>query len=156
MRMLLCFSHFFSSDYLGIIVDNLNALLHPSPIGFLFKPDLTCSYEVVNQILELLSILNPMGQWRTQSQVRFSTEVDYTQLIRSIHHFCDNFEPRLNKTLGLLKNHDFDWLLVCWEIFFPTSSIPFLTENSNFHPLRKYHYFIPLLQRTFFFSSSNL
>jgi hypothetical protein len=46
--MLLCFSHFFSSDYLGIIVDNLNALLHPSPIGFLFKPDLTCSYEVVN------------------------------------------------------------------------------------------------------------
>lgn len=131
----------FFSPYCFVTNENLIAVfLHPSPIGFLFKPNLTCSYEVSK--LDIGASVNPEphGQWRTQSQVRFSTEVDYTQLIRSIHH-----------GLGLLKNHDFDWLLLCWEIFFPTSSIPFLTENSNFQLLQKYHYLIPLSYREPFF-----
>jgi len=54
------------------------SFLHPSPTGFLFKPDLTCSYEVSKLDIGASVDPEPHGQWRTQSQVRLSTEVDYT------------------------------------------------------------------------------
>jgi hypothetical protein len=36
---------------------SLLSFLHPSPIGFLFKPDLTCSYEVSK--LDIGASVNP-------------------------------------------------------------------------------------------------